>query len=91
MEKVKQNNFRKDVASNVMRPKKELIRIVKNKDGIVFVDQTKKANGRGVYIKPDLLSLEKVKKTRILERNLKTKLPEEIYLLIQKEIEENWD
>ena len=36
-------------------PKQELIRIVKNKEGEIFVDPTSKANGRGVYIKKDLI------------------------------------
>ena len=35
-------------------PKKELVRIVRNKDGEVFVDETGKQNGRGVYLKKEI-------------------------------------
>lgn len=83
--------LRKDVVSNTMLPKKELIRIVKNKENLIFIDPTGKANGRGVYMKPNLDDLQKAKKTRCLERGLKTKISEEVYQLIEKEIVENWD
>ncbi|QHX35957.1 putative RNA-binding protein [Spiroplasma sp. TIUS-1] len=82
--------LRKEVSTNQMLPKVELIRIVKNKAGEIFIDPTGKANGRGVYLKASFDSLSKVKKTRQLERSLKTKLSEEIYILIENEIKENW-
>lgn len=59
--------------------KKDLIRIVKNKEGEVFVDESLKANGRGAYIKKDINVLEKAKKTKILEKNLETEIDEKIY------------
>jgi predicted RNA-binding protein YlxR (DUF448 family) len=83
--------LRKDVSTNKMLPKKELIRIVKNKTGEIFIDETGKANGRGVYLRANLEALETVKKTNALARGLKTKVPSELYDLIQKEITENWD
>ncbi|WP_338982912.1 RNase P modulator RnpM [Spiroplasma endosymbiont of Othius punctulatus] len=85
------NILRKEVSTNQMLPKVELIRIVKNKSGEIFVDQTGKANGRGVYLKASLDALQVVRKSRLLERSLKTKLPEEVYLAIEKEIKENWE
>ncbi|AHI53977.1 putative RNA-binding protein [Spiroplasma sabaudiense Ar-1343] len=91
MEKSKHIVTRKDVASNQMLPKQELIRIVKNKNNEVFIDQSKKANGRGIYIAPNLKSLEKVMKTNIIEKVLKIKLDKEFYNILKKEIEENWD
>lgn len=63
--------------------KKNLIRIVKNKDGEVFVDESLKANGRGAYIKKDINVLEKAKKTKILEKNLETEIDEKIYNLLE--------
>ncbi|AHB36235.1 RNase P modulator RnpM [Spiroplasma apis] len=84
-------SLRKDVASNKMYPKLELIRIVKNKEGKIFIDNTRKANGRGIYIRPTIASVEKIKKTKILEKGLKTKVEDEIYNLLIEEIENNWD
>lgn len=59
--------------------KNELIRIVKNKDGEIFIDKTGKANGRGAYICPNIECLEKAIKTKRLEKIFGTKISEEIY------------
>lgn len=59
--------------------KKDLIRIVKNKENHVFIDITGKANGRGAYIKKDIETLEKAKKGKILDRHLEITVPDEIY------------
>ena len=60
-------------------PKKELIRVVKNKEGKVFVDTTGKANGRGAYLKRDIEVIEKAEKTKQLERILEIAIPDTIY------------
>ena len=65
-------------------PKSELLRIVKNNEGKVFVDVTGKANGRGAYIKKDLDVLEKAKKSKILEKHLECPIPDEVYEEIRK-------
>ncbi|WP_339023196.1 RNase P modulator RnpM [Spiroplasma endosymbiont of Crioceris asparagi] len=87
---MKHKVLRKDVSTNTMLPKVELIRVVKNKNGEIFVDQTQKANGRGVYLRANLEALAIVKKQRLLEKGLKTKIGEEVFLMIEKEIKENW-
>lgn len=69
--------------------KKDLLRIVKNKDGEVFVDETGKQNGRGAYIKKDLETLELAKKTKALDRALDTTIDEEVYDEIEKVIKKN--
>ena len=69
--------LRKCVATGEQLPKKELIRIVKNKEGEVSVDPTGKKNGRGAYLKRSLDAIELAKK--ILNRVLDTEIPEEIY------------
>ena len=71
--------LRKCVVSNQQLPKRELIRIVKNKEGIVKVDLTGKLNGRGAYLKRDIKVIEKAIKTKKLDRHLETNIPEEIY------------
>jgi uncharacterized protein len=69
-----------------MKPKKELIRIVKNKDGEVSVDLTGKKPGRGAYICRSNECLEKAFKTRRLEKNLETKIDEAVYARLKEEI-----
>jgi len=60
-------------------PKKELIRVVKNKEGEVFIDTTGKANGRGAYLKKDIEVIEKARKTKSLDRILEIEIPANIY------------
>ena len=64
--------------------KKELLRIVRNKELGVKVDETGKLNGRGVYIKKDIEVLKKAKKNKILDKRLEIEIPEEIYEEIEK-------
>lgn len=59
--------------------KKDLIRIVRSKEGIVSVDLTGKANGRGAYLKKDSAVVLKARETKILDKKLEVKVPEEIY------------
>ena len=67
--------------------KKEFVRVVKNKDGEVFLDKTKKANGRGAYVCKSKECFEKLKKTRALNRAFKCDIPLEIYEKLGEEIE----
>jgi len=64
---------------NTKKDKKDLIRIVKNKNNEVSIDKTGKLEGRGAYICDDINCLEKVIKSKRLERILDIKLSEEIY------------
>ncbi len=59
--------------------KKDLIRIVKNKELGIIVDQTGKVNGKGAYIKKDIEVLTKAKKTKALERALDFQIPDSVY------------
>lgn len=61
------------------KPKKELIRIVKQSDGKIFIDKTGKADGRGAYICNSVECLEKAMKSKRLEKNFETKIDNEIY------------
>lgn len=54
--------LRKCLATNEQLPKKELIRVVRNKEGQVFVDPTGKMNGRGAYLKKVLKQLKLLKR-----------------------------
>lgn len=60
-------------------PKKELIRVVRNNEGKVFVDLTGKANGRGAYVKKDLAVIKKARLGKQLDRHLEVSIPDAIY------------
>lgn len=64
---------------NEKKVKKELIRIVKNKEGKISIDKTGKAEGRGAYICDSKQCLEKVIKSKRLERAFECKISDEIY------------
>ncbi|NEZ46086.1 YlxR family protein [Clostridium niameyense] len=70
-----------------MKPKKELIRIVKNKEEEVSVDLTGKKSGRGAYICKSADCLKNAFKSKRLEKNLEVKISEEIYEKLKEEIE----
>ena len=89
MMKVKKIPMRTCVVCHEKLEKRELLRVVKNKEGIVSVDTTGKANGRGAYIKKDLEVLEKAIKSKALERHLECQIDESIYDEIRKIIENN--
>ena len=59
--------------------KKDLIRVVRDNTGKVFVDETGRANGRGAYLKKDIDVINKAKKNKILDRRLEVEVPESIY------------
>lgn len=74
------------VVSNEKCEKKDLLRVVRNNEGLVFVDETNKANGRGAYLKKDREIILKAQKTKILERHLNTKIEDEIYEILLNKI-----
>ena len=64
---------------NEKKDKKDLIRIVKNKDNEISIDRTGKLDGRGAYIYDDIKCLEKVIKSKRLEKVFEYKISDEIY------------
>ena len=64
---------------NQKKEKKEFVRIVKNKENEISLDVTGKLNGRGAYICNDIACLEKVIKSKRLERIFEMKISEQIY------------
>ncbi len=59
--------------------KKDLLRVVRDKEGNVTVDITGKANGRGAYLKKDKEVIMKAKTTKSLERILEVSIPDSLY------------
>ena len=74
------------IGCNEKKDKKDLIRIVKNKDGEISIDKTGRANGRGAYICRNIECLEKAFKAKRLSRNLDIAIDEEIYNRLRNEI-----
>ena len=71
--------YRMCVVTRERFPKQELIRVVVNKEGIVTVDVTGKANGKGAYIKKDIEVLKKAKTTKVLDRTLNVTISDDVY------------
>ena len=80
--------YRMCVVTRERFPKQELIRVVVNKEGIVTVDVTGKANGKGAYIKKDIEVLKKAKTTKVLDRTLNVTISDDIYNELERIIGE---
>ena len=86
MQKTKKVPQRKCIACQERDSKKGLIRIVKNKEGQIFLDPIGKANGRGAYICEDVHCLEKAMKTKALEKTLKVSVDSEIFEKLKEQL-----
>ena len=64
---------------NAKKFKKDLIRVVKNKENQIMIDKTGKQEGRGTYICNNVECLEKAIKTKRIERAFEMKISDEIY------------
>ncbi len=84
---MKKTPLRQCVGCREMKSKKELIRVIRTPDDEICIDATGRKNGRGAYLCPDRECLEKARKTRGLERSLKTQIPDEVYAELEKELE----
>ena len=70
-----------------MKPKRELIRVVRSPEGEISLDFRGKSPGRGAYLCPDPQCLKKAVKARALERAFSAQIPEEIYARLEQEME----
>ena len=70
-----------------MKPKRELIRVVRGSDGAISLDFRGKAPGRGAYVCPNAACLKKAVKARALERAFSAQIPAEIYARLEEEME----
>ena len=73
------------VACKQMHEKKELIRIVKNKEGVFSVDRHGKASGRGAYVCDSAVCMNKIIKNKLLNRAFSMEIPTEVYDAIRGE------
>ncbi|HLQ87632.1 MAG TPA: YlxR family protein [Enterococcus sp.] len=71
--------LRKCLASGEMKPKKEMIRLVRNKEKQVFVDLTGKQNGRGAYVTIDEAVILQAKAEKVFDRVFGVQIEDDIY------------
>lgn len=74
---------------NIKKDKKELVRLVLNKNGEFFLDKTGKAEGRGIYLCKNIECLEKAVKSKRLEKAFNVKINDNLYENIRGVIIEN--
>lgn len=84
--KTKKIPMRMCIGCGEMKPKKELIRVVKSKEGEISLDLTGKKSGRGAYICKDLKCFKQARKSRRIERSFSCQISEEIYDGLEKEL-----
>ncbi len=72
-----------------MRPKRELLRVVKPPEGEIAMDRTGKMPGRGAYVCPDIQCLQKAVKTRQLERALEHPISPAVFEALNASILQN--
>ena len=81
--------LRKCLGCNEQKDKRELIRVVRTKEGEISLDATGKSQGRGAYICPIEECMEKAIKRKSLERAFSTKIDDEIYAKLREEIKKH--
>ena len=80
--------MRQCVGCREMKPKKELVRVVKSPQGEISLDFRGKAPGRGAYLCPNGACLKKAIKSKALERGFEIPIPAEIYEDLTAKMEE---
>ena len=89
MRKTKKIPMRMCLGCGEMKPKRELIRVVKSKEGDISLDLTGKKSGRGAYICKSVECFEKARKARKFERSFSCMISEDIYNSMEGELREN--
>lgn len=89
MMKTKKIPMRMCLGCGEMKPKRELIRVVKSKEGEISLDLTGKKSGRGAYICKSVECFEKARKARKFERSFSCMISEDIYNSMEGELREN--
>lgn len=84
--KIRKVPMRKCLGCGEMKPKKELVRIVRSKDGEVSLDLTGKKPGRGAYLCRDKACFKKARKAKRAENALEVSISQELYDSMEAEI-----
>ena len=80
--------LRRCAGCNEQKSKREFVRVVRTPEGEIILDESGKANGRGVSLCPKKSCLQKARKAKRLERNLDVAIPEEIWTLLEEKLEQ---
>ena len=83
----KKTPMRQCLGCREMKPKRELIRVVRSPEGEVSLDFKGKMPGRGAYVCPNAECLKKAVRSKALERALSIEIPEELYLGLRDRME----
>ena len=84
--KPKKTPMRMCLGCGEMRPKKELIRVVKSPEGEISLDFKGKASGRGAYICRSTECLDKARKARRFEKSFSCRIEESVYEVMMDEL-----
>ena len=84
---VKKTPLRKCTGCGEMKPKKELVRVVRSPEGEVSLDLTGRKPGRGAYVCPRVDCLRLARKARRLEKAFSCPIPAEVYDRMEEEFE----
>ena len=79
--------MRQCVGCREMRPKRELVRVVRGPEGGVSIDHKGKKPGRGAYVCPQVTCLKRAGKSKALDRALEVKISDEVYAELESEID----
>ena len=88
MAAVKKIPMRMFLGCNEMKPKKELIRVVRSPEGEISLDTTGKKSGRGAYVCPNAECLRLARKSRKLEKSFSCRISDEVYDNMERELNE---
>ena len=83
---MKNETLRMCIVCREMKDKRTLTRVVKNKQGEIFVDKTGKAGGRGAYVCSESACRAKLKKQKSLNKAFKCNIDENIINQIEEEV-----
>ncbi|MCI9388414.1 MAG: YlxR family protein [Lachnospiraceae bacterium] len=79
--------LRQCIGCREMKPKRDLLRILRTPEGELLLDDTGKKNGRGAYLCRDIQCFAKARKSKALERSFQMGIGQEIYERLEKEWE----
>ena len=81
--------LRKCLGCGEMKPKKELIRVVRSPEGAISLDQVGRSPGRGAYLCPHIDCLKAARKARRLEKAFACAIPAEVYDRLEEDLQAN--
>ena len=86
MQQKRKTPLRMCMGCGEMKPKKELVRVVKTPDDEVLMDLTGRVNGRGAYICPNAQCLKIARKSKRIEKSFQMQIPDAVYDKMEEEL-----